>query len=320
MRILIADDDLGSRMVAEAAVVALGHDCVLASDGNAAWRQFEDLRPDVLVTDWMMPGFDGLELCRSIRGGSQDHYTYIIVVTSRTASADILAAMEAGADDFVTKPLDSLNLQARLFAAQRVTSLHFQLRQYRNELAVLAHTDPLTQLRNRLTLADDLEMLHAQSSRYGRPYSLALLDVDFFKPYNDTYGHQAGDEALRSVARTLTEQRRRFDRVYRYGGEEFLIVLPEQYPAGALVTVDRVRQAVEKLAIPHLASAAGGVLTISAGIGSYLPPGLVSVEDVLKSADAALYEAKAAGRNTVLPGPDPLSEEARRGVPPTSLA
>lgn len=310
MRILVADDDQGFRMVAEAAVGALGHDCVLASDGNAAWRLFEDLRPDVLVTDWMMPGFDGLELCRSIRGGGQDHYTYIIVVTSRTARADILAAMEAGADDFVTKPLDPVNLQGRLLAAQRVTSLHFQLRQYRNELAVLARTDPLTQLRNRLTLADDLEMLYAQSSRHGRPYSLALCDVDFFKSFNDTYGHQAGDEALRSIARTLAGQCRRFDRVYRYGGEEFLIVLPEENAAGAWVTIDRVRRAVEDLAIPHPASAADGVLTISAGIGCRLPPGGLSSEDVLKRADAALYDAKAAGRNCVKSDHDPLLEEA----------
>lgn len=300
MRILVADDDIGSRMVAEAAVVALGHDCAVAADGQAARRLIEDYRPDVLVTDWVMPGFDGLELCRSIRSDGRDGYIYVMVITSRSDRSDVLAAMEAGADDFVTKPLDPGNFQARLLAARRVTTLHSQLQQYRNELAHLARTDPLTQLRNRLSLTDDLELLHDKSSRYGRPYCLALCDVDFFKPFNDTYGHQAGDEALCSVSAALASGCRTADTIYRYGGEEFLILLPEQDLSGTLVAMDRMRHAVERLAIPHAQAGSGQLLTVSVGVAAFVPPDLDTPADVLKMADAALYEAKATGRNRVV--------------------
>jgi diguanylate cyclase (GGDEF)-like protein len=304
VRILVADDDLGSRLVGQSSVEALGHTCLTAVDGDEAWRLFCDYKPEVLVTDREMPGLNGVQLCRAIRAAAGDTYTYIILVTSAGDNSDVLSGMEAGADDYLTKPLDPFALQAKLLAARRVTSLHAQLALYRAELAELARTDPLTNLHNRLTLGKDLELLHSRSRRYQRSYSLALLDIDNFKAYNDTYGHQAGDQALRGVALALDRDARAGDAVYRYGGEEFLIVLPEQPPAEALAAVDRLRLAVQALGIEHSGSP-GGVLTISAGVASFVAGRDISADELLKEADLALYRAKASGRNRVAGAAEP---------------
>ncbi|MDP9240988.1 MAG: diguanylate cyclase [Actinomycetota bacterium] len=304
MRILVADDDLGSRLVAQAAVEALGHQCVTAADGDSAWRMFGEYAPEVLITDRQMPGLDGLQLCRTIRAAEKDSYTYIILVTSSGANADVLAGMRAGADDYLTKPVDPFDLQVRLLAAERVTVLHDELARYRKELNALARTDPLTQLRNRRTLDDDLALLHSRSQRYARAYSLAIADIDNFKGYNDTYGHQAGDEALRLVAAVLSGGARSDDSVYRYGGEEFLVMLPEQSSVDALVAINRLRTQVEALRIGHTGSRTG-ILTISAGVASFVAGRDVSAEELLGEADVALYSAKAAGRNTVVSAVEP---------------
>jgi diguanylate cyclase (GGDEF)-like protein len=253
----------------------------------------------VVITDWVMPGTDGLQLCRLIRGQHAEAYTYVILATSLGERNHVLEAMEAGADDYLTKPLDPYDLEARLVAAKRVTSLHAELARYRTELARLACTDALTQLRNRLSLSDDLTKLHARSRRYGGGYSLAMCDVDFFKQYNDTYGHQSGDEALRSVAAVLTAQARQSDSIYRYGGEEFLLVLPEQSASSATEAAERIRRAVESLGITHPGGTSAGVITISVGVATYNCAGNTTSEDLLEEADNALYYAKSNGRNRV---------------------
>ncbi|PZS25361.1 MAG: diguanylate cyclase response regulator [Pseudonocardiales bacterium] len=308
MRILVVDDDPSSLMLAQTFVEELGHSCVTATDGDMAWRLFIEYQPEVLVSDRDMPGLNGVQLCRAIRKAARDSYTYIILVTSAGEHGDQLSGMEAGADDYLTKPLDPLALETRLLAARRVTSLHEQLAKYRTELAVLARTDPLTKLRNRLTVADDLDLLHRRSQRYGRSYSLALFDIDAFKPYNDTYGHQAGDEALRRVAQALDRRARQGDTVYRYGGEEFLVVLPEQSPPAALNAVERLRAGVELLGIPH-AGSPSGLLTISGGVSSYIAGRQVSGHELLREADLALYRAKATAPNIVV-GCDPIGVSA----------
>ena len=298
MRVLVADDDLGARLVARAVVEGLGHECLVAADGDEAWRIFRQYRPQVLVTDWVMPGLDGLQLCRSIRDGERDSYTYIVLLTSMDGQDDVLSGMEAGADDYVVKPLDPFALRARLLVARRVTSLHHQLARYRAELAKQAETDPLTGLPNRLKLLQDLRLLHDRSESDRCDYSLALCDVDCFKRYNDTYGHQAGDDALRAVAATLTDQVADAAHIYRYGGEEFLLALAEQPAPAAAAALERCRAAVQGLAIEHTGGPTG-VLTISSGVSAFVPERPVSSEEVLKQADVALYRAKAAGRNLV---------------------
>jgi diguanylate cyclase (GGDEF)-like protein len=301
VNILVADDDLGSRLVAQAVVEGLGHECVVVADGAAAWQAIESHPPEVLVTDLMMPGMDGLELCRRIRAAEQDSYTYIVLVTSLAERRDVLSGMQAGADDYLTKPLDPFELETRLLAAGRVTALHADLGRCRADLVRLARTDPLTGLRNRQGLAEELALLHLRSERHDRNYAVAICDVDFFKAYNDAYGHQAGDDALRSVAATLTAQTRDGDGVYRYGGEEFLLILPEQTLPSAVAVMERIRRAVQDLGIPHGAGGAGSVVMLSTGIAAFLPGGrTVTSEELLREADKAVYAAKSRGRNAVV--------------------
>ena len=298
MRILVVDDEPLSRHVLQAAVEQLGHQWTAAQDGAAAWQCFNQDRPEVLITDLLMPEVDGLELCRRVRADTRAGYTYIVLVTVLGDRQDIVRGMEAGADDYLVKPLRLFDLRARLIAAQRVTDLHAELDRHRAQLAHLARHDPLTGLGNRRSLQEDLEVLHARSQRYGRGFALAMCDIDRFKAYNDTHGHQAGDQALRAVAATIAQELRGGDSVYRYGGEEFLLILPEQTLDTALIALERVRGAVERLAIPQPAAGGpGGILTLSAGIAAFGPGEATTAEELLKRADAALYRAKSAGRN-----------------------
>ena len=298
MKVLVADDDPGSLMVARAAVERSGHHCLAAADGDEAWALYLEHQPDVVVTDWMMPGMDGLALCRAIRAREQDLYTYVVLLTSQGSRDDVLAGLEAGADDYVTKPLDPFVLHARLLVARRITTLHADLAHYRRVLSRQARTDPLTGLDNRLKLSEDLEQLHRRSGRYGEQYSLAMCDVDNFKSYNDVYGHQAGDLALRAVGAALLGIVRKSDGVYRYGGEEFLLVLPQQSVSAAKALMERVLEAVRDLAIVH-AGDPSGQLRLSAGISSFSADHRVDADTLVGEADAALYAAKAAGRNRV---------------------
>ncbi|MFC9351793.1 diguanylate cyclase [Arthrobacter sp. NPDC057013] len=298
MKVLVVDDDQGSLLVAKAAVEQSGHQCLIAEDGDEAWKLYRSERPEAVVTDLEMPGLNGLELCRAIRDDGTDSYTYLVLVTSHRSRDDVLAGMQAGADDYVSKPLDPFTLHTRLLVASRVTSLHADLARYRVALAEQARTDPLTKLFNRLKLTEDLDELDNRSNRYGQDYCLALCDVDHFKSYNDLYGHPAGDKALQSVASALSAEVRRSDRVYRFGGEEFLLLLPHQSLAQAGILIERVRARVESLRIDHSGNPSG-VLTISAGISASVQGKWTAGQRLLNDADLALYQAKAAGRNRV---------------------
>jgi two-component system, cell cycle response regulator len=305
MNILVADDDPTSRLIVAAALGSLGHECQTVTDGAEAWEAFRSQRPDVVISDWMMPGLNGLELCRNIREHDPSRYVYFIMVSGQGLLDEILEGMAAGADDYLVKPLNPDDLQARLIAAARVTSLHGQLAQQRTELealnhdlAAIARRDPLTELGNRRALQEDLERLEAQVTRYGHRYCMGLLDVDYFKSYNDAYGHQAGDEVLRAVAAQLKAKARSGDALYRYGGEEFLCIFPEQSMASGTHAIERMRAGVEQLAVLH-ADTPRGVLTVSAGVAMLDPDHIRSASAVLKEADIALYRAKKLGRNRV---------------------
>jgi len=307
MRILVAEDDAGSRWILEAAVTSLGHECVAAIDGEEAWRLFQTIDVDAVISDRMMPKTDGVELCRRIRACGRDTYTYFIFLTGSDENADVLSGMEAGADDYLCKPLDLDELKMRLFVASRVTSLHRQLSQQsallerlNRQLFDQSRTDALTQLGSRLKLSEDLETILARADRYGHGCCAIMCDVDFFKAYNDSKGHLAGDDVLRVVARTLVNTARCSDQLYRYGGEEFLILLPEQSLDDGVEAAERYRQAIEELAIPHDARSTAGVVTISAGVASLSHYDVKSVGAWLNEADVALYRAKQLGRNQVV--------------------
>jgi len=306
MRVLVADDETTTRLLVKAVVQKLGHECLVANDGDRAWSLLQSIPIDVLITDWMMPGLDGPELCRRIRSRPADTnaYTYTILATVMSARADVLAGMQAGADDYLIKPLDPFDVQTRLIAAERVTTLHTELADYRiqlqrhnGELAEEARTDPLTQLGNRLRLREDLQILHARARRHARPYSIAMCDLDNFKAYNDTYGHPRGDEALQHIAAILAAEQRAGDTAYRYGGEEFVVLYADEQLVGAVIATDRLRQTIEKLAVPHVGNSPHGILTISVGVATYEPGHDHTAAAILELADQALYAAKQRGRN-----------------------
>jgi two-component system, cell cycle response regulator len=307
VRVLVADDEATTRLVVRAAVQRLGHECLIAEDGDRAWALLQATPVDVLLTDWMMPGLDGPELCRRIRAHPADRYTYIILATSMSERDDILSGMQAGADDYLIKPLDPFAVQTRLIAAERVTALHRQLAEFRNqleglndELAGQARTDALTQLGNRRRLQEDLAKLHAGSRRHRRPYSIAMCDLDHFKAFNDTYGHGQGDQALQQFAAVLHADPRTEDSVYRYGGEEFVILFSDEHLTGAVAATERVRAAVQGLGIPHTGNTPPGIMTISAGVATFEPDDDVEANVILERADQALYAAKQHGRNRVV--------------------
>ena len=305
MKVLIADDEPTTRLIAQTALGRLGHECSTVTDGEQAWDAYRSERPDVVISDWTMPGLTGPQLCRNIRAQPAGDYAYFIMLSVHGRPEDIREGMSAGADDYLVKPLDPDELRVRLIAAARVTALYAKLARQQAELELLHHEltvvvrkDPLTGLGNRMAMQDDLELLDARVNRYGDRYCMALLDVDHFKSYNDAYGHQAGDQALQVVASQLKYHGRSGDAIYRYGGEEFLCILPEQSLATGSQAVERMRTSLERLAITHVGRPEG-VLTVSAGLAVLDPDHIRPAAEVLKEADDALYRAKRLGRNRV---------------------
>jgi diguanylate cyclase (GGDEF)-like protein len=288
MHVLIADDDPGTCLLVSTCVERLGHRCTVAADGSEAWRIYQEETPDVVITDWEMPGMDGTALSRAIRAHTAASYAYVIVLTGAADEAAARATMEAGADDLLLKPPDLAQLERKLIAAGRVTALHKRLHDD-------ARHDTLTGLGNRLRLAEDLEALCGRVERYGHSYCVALFDIDDFKGYNDGAGHLGGDGALRAVAGALQQQIRSGDAVYRYGGEEFLVLLPEQSLETAALAAERLRAAVEDLTLVH---PAGGLVTVSAGVAA-LHDKASRPDQLFELADQALYRAKENGRNRV---------------------
>ena len=307
VKVLIAEDDAVSRLLLRRSIEQLGHECLVAEDGDAAWELFRQHEVDVVLSDWMMPGLDGLELCRRVRAHPRQTYAYFILLTALDGKQYLLTGLEAGADDYLTKPLDRDELRARLQTAARVTTLQRQLAEKTVELERLnralaesARKDSLTGLGNRLQLHEDLFRLRRWLERYRRGYGVALCDVDRFKRFNDGYGHLAGDEALRAIGRAVDGATREGDMTYRYGGEELLVILPEQTAETAAIAMERVRRAVERLAIPHAANEPHGVVTVSVGVSALAPGEAATWEELLARADTALYRAKQAGRNRVV--------------------
>jgi two-component system, cell cycle response regulator len=306
MRILIAEDDAVSRMIVEAAVTQLGYDFVSTTDGEAAWQAFPSADVDVVISDRSMPVMDGLELCRRIRSTSRAKYTYFIFVTSSGDMRRAMDANEAGADDYLIKPLDPDQLAIRLVVAERITRLYGRLAAQQSELELLnrrlfdqARVDPLTQLGTRLKLREDLDLLSARADGCSVSYCALMCDVDHFKLYNDTYGHLAGDKVLESVSDILIRGLRPGDRGYRFGGEEFLLILEATSFQSGWQSAERYRSAIEDLNIPHKASVKK-IVTVSLGVALWRQED-ETVNAWLREADTALYRAKHLGRNRVHP-------------------
>jgi diguanylate cyclase (GGDEF)-like protein len=302
--VLVVDDDEMDRHGLQRAVVLLGHECRSAKDGFEAWQMHQSERADVILSDWLMPRMDGLELCRQVRSTDiEGAYTYFVFMTGLDDKEHFLRGMEAGADDYHTKPVDIDELEARLVSAARVVSLYRRLAEKTLDLRRdsqnsfhLARVDALTGVANRLRMDEDLRVLWSLPDREQRRWCAALCDIDEFKKHNDRYGHVAGDAALRQVAACLHGDLRQTDALYRYGGDEFLVLLPEQSLADAARVMDRLRCNIERLGIR---TDGERLVTISVGVAELDVAHDTSVDDWLRRTDVALYSAKLGGRNRV---------------------
>ena len=298
MKILIADDSIVSRHLLDATLRKWGYEVVLASDGNEAWEILQGKHaPPLAILDWMMPEMTGVEVCRRVRNQAREPYTYILLLTSKNLKEDLIEGMEAGADDYITKPFDQHELKVRLRAGTRVVDLQQQLLAAREKLREQATRDSLTGLWNRSSIVEQLQRELSRSHRELLPVGLVMVDLDHFKSMNDTHGHFAGDAVLREAARRMQDSIREYDSIGRYGGEEFLILLPNCDEESTHRQAERLRC--------HLAQAPVGEFehsfTLTASFGATCAPAgyPASVEGLIRRADEAMYLAKKHGRNRV---------------------
>lgn len=297
MKILIADDSATSRILLRSALQRWGYDVVVAENGAQAWEILAQKdAPPMAILDWVMPHMTGPEVCRHVRETHREPYTYIILLTSKHTKDETVEGLEAGADDYVVKPFDEHELQVRLRAGQRIIDLQMKLMTAREELRERANKDLLTMLPNRPAISAALEQELARCHRDRRTVGVILLDIDHFKKINDTYGHFAGDAVLRETAARLRGNMRPYDQVGRYGGEEFLVVLPNCDLEQAATQAERMRH---KLHVDTMI-VDGTEMRVSASFGVTVSDGSERSPDVfVRVADEALYRAKASGRNCV---------------------
>jgi two-component system cell cycle response regulator len=298
LKALIADDNAGFRTVLERMLRKWGYDVVVASDGLEALAALQAPDPPRLaILDWMMPGLDGVEVCRRVREENQEPYIYILLLTAKDTGEELVEGMEAGADDYVRKPVDSHELRVRVCAGRRILDLQAEVVRGREALRQLATCDPLTALWNRNAMFDILTRELKRAKRESGSISLIMADLDHFKQINDTLGHGAGDVVLQEAARRITTCVRPYDAVCRYGGEEFLIVLPGCDLADATLRAEQIRSAIA--ATPFQIPEGDVNLTCSLGVTASSGPAGYDAALLAHEADEALYTAKHNGRNRV---------------------
>jgi diguanylate cyclase (GGDEF)-like protein len=294
VRILIAEDDPVSRRLLEATLKKWGYEVVVCPDGTTAWQVLQQPdAPSLAILDWMMPGMDGVQVCREVRKRASEPYIYLLLLTAKNQKSDIIAGLEAGADDYIIKPFDASELRMRLRAGRRILDLQAELIFAREELREQATRDSLTRLWNRAAILDILQRELERAKRNDTVVSIILADLDHFKRINDTYGHLAGDAVLREAARRMQAAVRPYDGIGRYGGEEFLLVLPNCDASGAVTLGERLRLAVGSEAMVL----AEGVIPVTLSLGVATSEGMEDVQTFIAAADAALYRAKEGGRN-----------------------
>ncbi|MFH1629401.1 MAG: diguanylate cyclase [Pseudomonadota bacterium] len=293
MKVLIAEDDPISRRVLEANLLEWGYEVMVASDGGEAWEIIQQPEsPNLIISDWMMPRMDGLALCREIRNMEKSEYIYFIILTAKGEKKDIIEGLEAGADDFLTKPFNPEELKYRIRIGERIINLE-------RRILELANTDPLTGLLNRRAFLERMEQEMSRAQREKKPLSLILADIDHFKSVNDTYGHQIGDLVLQRFVGQLTTSTRPYDFLGRYGGEEFVVCLPGGDGLQAASVSERIRRQVEDMEIMLPDDSRSIRITASFGTASNSIESGKNIDLLIKRADDALYLAKDKGRNCV---------------------
>lgn len=311
MNILVVDDAPEVLLILKTVLEKQGHKVTTARDGEEAWSLFSRSKAfQIVISDWVMPKLDGLGLCQRIRQEPKSKYTYIILLTGMSGKTNLISGIAAGADDFATKPINSEELEVRLRSAKRILDLEKSLAKQNealelanDKLQTMATTDGLTGLYNRHAFQQSLEESLLFSRRANQTLSLLMVDVDFFKSFNDTYGHIKGDIALKTVASVLKKSSRNSDFVARFGGEEFSVILPNTDASGAIHCAEELRRAIEAYEWPDRD------ITISIGATTIryeqvqggasldeIPPSVFTT--ILNEADQALYQAKESGRNS----------------------
>jgi diguanylate cyclase (GGDEF)-like protein len=296
--ILIVDDHEDNVELLRARLEARGYQTIAAEDGEQALRLVEERHPDLILLDVMMPKVDGIEVARRIRANKELPFIPIIMQTALDSTEQTVEGLDAGADDYITKPINFAVLEARVRTQLRVKTLVEQVQRQADELLRVSRTDALTGLDNRRYLEERLAEAFEHARRLSEPFALLMVDLDKFKSVNDTYGHQAGDAVLQQLAEVLRGQAREIDRIGRYGGEEFMLLLPGTTLHAAQHLAERVRHAVEA----HTFTYPGGTLrrTLSAGVAGWPHARLATTDALVKAADDALYVAKDLGRNRVV--------------------
>jgi len=299
MRILLAEDSALYRHLISGHLKDWGFDLVIAKDGAEAWSLLEQPEaPSLALLDWVLPEIDGLELCRRIRHVAvAGRYTYTVLLTGKDGKDDLLEGLQAGADDYLAKPFEPLELKARLFVGKRILDLQQELVEARESLRTAATYDFLTRLLNRGEVAAHLERELVRGKREGRPVGIIMADIDHFKSINDSFGHLAGDAVLIEVAKRLKSSLRAYDGAGRYGGEEFLLILPGCDLTTTIRRAETIRQLVSAEII--MIGEEGKKVTVSMGATVAECDRKASVEALLREADTALYRAKENGRDRV---------------------
>ncbi len=297
--ILLAEDDPVTRMLMTRFLKKAGYEVDAVGDGAEALDKMTQRYYPILVTDWEMPGMDGVALCNAVRNMQLDGYVYALLLTARDAKEHIIAGLEAGADDYLVKPVHEPELIARLNAGRRILALEHSLRAANQRNRILSITDALTGAYNRRYLMEQLPREVERCRRYAYPLSVIMFDIDHFKRINDEKGHAAGDDVLQQfVSRVQRSIRSNSDWIARYGGEEFLMVLPETEFKSGMFVAEKIRALIDSA--PFVTRAGDCPVTASFGVAATGPSGpdlLLRVEGLIKAADQCLYQSKQQGRD-----------------------